>query len=259
MGKLRQGTTNTTPEKLQVLMAGANDGMAIRAAWETVRRDLAHDIAAHRHQGREGTLLTGAARFVGFLEGRLRVPVPRWWAAGMTGARADNLETINFFASRGEEYHLGPRGLSSEFGVVPTVKRSNNGDVTVAWDNRALTLSAKELLETQNAVPLDNLTALIYRDHCLVVRYDHESFPALKLELYCVDVRSTKVVWSIKRSFGKRFGSGPMGRTGIGIHEVGLVCRDDIVFVFGMEIAMSYIESLRLSDGHPVMRFNNTY
>jgi hypothetical protein len=254
--KARQLIVNATPDKLQELIAGADDELAIRAAWESVRRQLARDIATAAHKNTEWTSFKSTDRFVGFVEGRLRVPAPQWWVSELSLARAQELERPRFFWDREVGAQIGPRGISSAFGVVPTIQRSKNDEVNIAWSNRKLQLSSKQI---PNDPILEHLTGLVYRGRCIVVRYDRESFPLLSLEIYCVDPRSSNIVWSTKRSFDARLQSAAMGHSGASIHEVALVGRDDVVFVFGMELSMIYIEALRLSDGHPLMRFNSTY
>jgi hypothetical protein len=144
--KARQLAVNATPEELQKQAADANDGVAIRAAWEEVRRRLSQDIAA-RPKNSEWTSFKGIDRFVGFVEGRLRIPVPQWWALELADARSRELERTYFFVHREVGDPIGPRGLSSAFGIVPTIKRSTSGEVKTSWDNRKLQFSAKQMPE----------------------------------------------------------------------------------------------------------------
>jgi hypothetical protein len=252
--KIRQLIVSATPDKLQELMGGANDGIAIRAAWEKVRRQLAQDIAGHRQKIPEGILFKGTNRFVGFLEGRLRIPVPRWWGRELTEARTSEFDRPRFFWNREVGEKVGPRDISNTFGTVPTIERNKDRGVKIAWDNRTLQFSAKEIPEQD----FDSLTGVVYRNRCLLVQYTRDDFPKLRLEIDCVDVSSSKIAWSIQRTFDDRPGRAS-GHTGASIHEVALVCRDDVVYVFGMELSMVYIEALRFSDGHALMRFNDSY
>jgi hypothetical protein len=252
---VRQLTTNATPHKLQELMAGANDTIAIRAAWENVRRQLAQDLAATGQKTPDPTLLKGAGRFVGFLEGRLRIPVPRWWALELANARAREPETARFFWGREVGDQIGPRDVSNAFGVVPTIERTPNGEVQIAWSDRKLRLPA-------NVIPtevFETLTGLVYRNRCVIAKYQGDEPLWVGLEIFCVDLSSSKVVWSSKQRIAPRPEGHRQGGAGASIHEVALVCRDDVVFVFGMEITLLYLEALKLSDGKVVMRFNYTY
>jgi hypothetical protein len=258
--KVRQVCVRANPEQLQKLTVDANDETAIRAAWEKARRQLAEDIVADGHN-KEGTLLKGADQFVGFLEGRLRVPVPRWWGSELAQARARELEKLEFFNgidTLGDvvrQIQNAPRGISTAFGVVPTVEQNDTGDVKVVWDNRKIQVSAKQI---PNDPKTPDWAGLVYRDRCFIVRYDRQDLPWLNVELCCVDPGSSIVVWSTKRIFDVRRESGG-GCSGSSIHHVALVCRDDVVVLFGMEFSMIYIEAFRLSDGRPLMRFNSTY
>jgi hypothetical protein len=264
--KVRQVAVSASPEQLQKLLGDANDGVAIRAAWEMVRRRLAEDIVADGHN-KDGTLLKGADRFLGFIEGRLRVPVPRWWASHLASTRATKCERPMFFSTidtmEDVWAQIGPRGLSSAFGLVPGVTRITSGDVSLVWDMsliwgmKSLRVSAKQI---PNDPVFEDLTGLIYRDRCLVLGYDRSSFPTLDLALYCVNPRSSDFVWSSKRTLDIRpEGAGGGAQTGSSIHHACLVGRDDVIFVFGMECSLAYIEAFRLSDGRPLMHFNSSY
>jgi hypothetical protein len=259
--KIRHIAVSANPEQLQKLVVDSNDGIAVRAAWERVRRQLAEDIATDGQKNPDGALLKGASQFVSFLEGRLRVPVPHWWASELGLARARELERPSFFCSvdtMGDIWsqidRMG-RGVSSAFGFVPAIERSKSGEVKAAWNNHKLQLSSKQI--SNDPAPGDDLAGLVYRGRCLIVRYDRNEFWWLNLEIYCADPSSSKIVWSTRRTFGDRRAAG--GRSGSSIHHIALLCRDDVVFVFGMEFSMIYIEAFRLSDGRPLMRFNSTY
>ncbi len=258
--KVRRLAVTASPEQLQKLVADGDDGIAIRAAWEKVRRQLAEDIAADNQKNPDGTLLKGADRFVGFLEGRLRVPVPRWWASELSVARARELEHPSFFCSidtTGDVWsQIGPRGIATSFGIAPTLERDKSGDVKVVWDNRKLQLTAMQI--SNDRAPGDDLTGLVYRDRCLITRYDRSDMPRLDSEISCADLKTSKIVWSTKRTFDARR-EGPSARTGSSIHHISLVGRDDVVVLFGMEFSMVYIEAFRLTDGHSLWRFNSTY
>jgi hypothetical protein len=258
--RVRHTAVSASPEQLQKLSADANDGVAIRAAWEIARRRLAEDIAADPHN-KDGILLKGADRFIGFVEGRLRVSVPQWWASQLALARATRLERPELFGSwdwdKDRLTQIGPRELSTAFGVVPSIVRNKSGELHIAWDKRKLRLSAKQI---PNDPTCEDLTGLVYRDRCLVLGYDRDSFSWLNWVIYGVDPISSDVLWSSRRTFDARRTDGdPMGHTGASIHHVSLVGRDDVVFVFGMECKLVYIEAFRLSDGRPLMRFNSTY
>jgi hypothetical protein len=175
----------------------------------------------------------------------------------LASTRAGELEKPSFFWSvdtlEDVGPQIGPRGLSTAFGVVPSIVRTKSEEVSIAWDKRKLRLSAKQI---PNDPVFGDLTGLVYRDRCLVLGYDRESFPWIDLAIYCVNSSSSDVVWSSKRKFDARRSG---GHSGASIHHVSLVGRDDVVFLFGMECSMIYIEAFRLSDGHALMRFNSAY
>src|SRR5579862_3087449 len=63
---------SATEPELRELLGDANAGIALRAAWERVRRS----IAAERQQLGEKVDRLALRRFVGFAEGRLRGALP---------------------------------------------------------------------------------------------------------------------------------------------------------------------------------------
>jgi hypothetical protein len=256
MEKRREIVENADSDKLQALMFGADEGSAVRAAWELVRRRLAKDIAADSHRNPQGTLFKGASGFVGFLEGRLQVPVPGWWASELGRARTVEGDEARYFYDRAVgEFTLDPRAISDRFGIVPAIKRSDAGELTATWSGGNLRLAAKAIPEEKI---FDSLTGVVYRDRCLIVQYSNDDYPPLTLAIYSVDLRSSQITWTKKLVFDAR-PPRAHGHSGASIHDVALVCRDDVVFLFGMELSMIYIESLRLADGRPVMRFSDMY
>jgi hypothetical protein len=256
MEKRREVVTNADSDNLQTLMFGADEGSAVRAAWEQVRRRLAKDIAADSHRDPKGTLFKGVSGFVGFLEGRLRVPVPRWWASELERARTVKAdEAAYFYDQAAGEFIFGPRAMSDRFGIVPAIKRSETGELIATWSGGNLRLAAKDIPEEKF---FDSVTGVVYRDRCLIVQYSNDSFPPLTLAIYCVDLRSSQITWTRKAVFDAR-PPRAHSHSGASIHGVALVSRDDVVFVFGMELSMIYIESVRLTDGRAVMRFSDMY
>ena len=93
-------------QKLDALVAGPDTTIALAAAWERVRRTTPADTTASsrarvtteaaRFQAIPGPDSAVLARFLGFVEGRLRCAIPEYWAASVGSAKYSDSRDIWF-------------------------------------------------------------------------------------------------------------------------------------------------------------------
>lgn len=241
--------TSATEADLQCLKSEANDGLAIRAAWEEVRRRLPKpDEGLFIRDPTMAVPVKGVPRFLGYVEGRLKVPLPQWWAAELENARAYDRDSLVLF--REYPHRPGARSIAPAFGIVPEVARDGTNEIRLSWDKRRLALPVK-------SAPFPSVTrfrGLVVGKQCVIARYNFVS--ASPFELFCVDIESRRQIWSTQVWCGcSRTGgaSGPLS------HDIDLVCREGVLFVFGMEERTAYIEAFAMADGRNLLRFNTTY
>lgn len=130
LGELYQRTCGSaTNEELDRLKTCRHSGIAIRAAWEEVRRTMTAPMPPNEDiKGSEGSVAATTApvslqamqHFLGFVEGRVRVRQPKWWKYAM--AHASYYVPRDRWLSLAEPDHLlkadGSSNPSSAFGPI---------------------------------------------------------------------------------------------------------------------------------------------
>jgi len=254
-------SSGATKEDLQRLQGNPDDSVAVLAAWEEVRRPLPKfDRSISDRSPSMAVAVQGIPRFLGFLEGRLRIPLPEWWAAEMKAARAYDRNWLIFFRNeplKARSDNSRPRGIGPGFGTVPRIIRDYNqapgrligGDIAVSWTAHKIRLAG-------DAIPTlagDSFSGAVLDNRCLVAH-----FPGvwpIGFELYCIEYRAAKLAWSTRVRLGCSLIAGAKG---LGSHNVTLLIRNDVVYLFGMANDLAYIEGVALSDGHSVFAFSTT-
>jgi hypothetical protein len=259
-GKSRKVIADATNSDIQRLKTQSNDGLAVLAAWEEVRRTLPkHDDTITERFVSHAAPVPAMPHFLGFLEGRLRIPLPHQWAAAMRRARAYDRDWLVFLPVPTRAEDSKTPGSGPGFGIVPSIvrdfrKAANGlvigGDVTVCWDKHRIRLAAAKMA----TFPGDSWSGLVMDRMCLVAH-----FPGLiadTCELYCIDYELRKIAWSARVWLGC---GRLLGAQGPGSHSVTFVAVKDAVFLFGMANDVAYIEGFSLSDGRSIIRFSTTH
>jgi hypothetical protein len=230
---------SATVETLGMLQNEANPSIAIRAAWEPVRRSfplLAVNESAIVNHG-------CMQRFCGFVEGRLNCNVPDWWERN-----AEEMSDLLFFPVE----ELGVSILDGEQSVfVP-----NGFDITFSEDS-VLFVNGNNRCRVpctliQNRRLLHSVAAQ-FHNGCLFCAFLKDS--PYQYELHCVDCETETVLWSADVWAGLiRGSSGPESR-----HSMEIVVTESTTLVFGMAPSVAYIEGFDLQSGALVFRFSTKW
>jgi len=237
-------------ERLQSLKINTDNSVAIGAAWEEARRTLPVIDPNQEFDLRKAVPVPGAARFLGFVEGRLKIPTPHWWAAELNKAHAYHRDHFLFFLN--DAVKINGRGLPDEFGVVPSIKRDAKDGVLVEWDKHRLDFSADVIPHRR----VDGFSAVVADGRCFIACYT--PLWAGSYCLYCVEPTSQKIVWSTLVCSGAKIARSFSGG-GSFDHNVALVAHQGAVFVFGMDANGAYIEGFKISDGTNLLRFATSH
>jgi len=278
---------HSSQTQLQEYKANPDDTIAVHAAWEEVKRSARVPLIKQIYEKPEDMDLqplvkiqrAPAQRFLGFVEGRLGVPLPKWWEGRFLRAylSANSPDGISFdhddmdesSADKGNpyraEYHDEEktnrqgstytsrtwfRYLLDIDQVVPPFK----GGVKVTWDEFSYTVPEeiqKKALD-RHAYPSVGFSGWLNNDYFVFAF--HGDY-ATGYRLYCVDRKSMSVVWSSEvRSYFHGGISGP----GF-FHYVEMRVKDNVLYVFGTDFVVAYIEAFSLKDGTPVMQFSTNY
>jgi hypothetical protein len=212
---------------LPKLTSHSNDGVALQAAWEEVAITVPE---------KEGTGVYRPDRhkldwFLGFLEGRLRVQAPRWWADCLLDARANHRTNI---------YPGSPNARPYD---SPTMEREEHkilfhiGKETVSLDRESF----------PRAHSIDEVVALADQKRCYVAVHDNVGSP---FPVACFDRATGKKNWEAK-AWGTWWGDS----TGQHHMWVSMVQDEKRLIVFGRAETGLHIDGFNIEDGSNTFRF----
>lgn len=218
--------------------------VAIRAAWEEAKRallnsELGSDINGPRHAMVE--------RFLGFVEGRLEVAVPKSWERSMRAAHV------------GAHRHIGFRESSTE----PTFSRELS--IWLWPDLRVKLGDPCELMVGSNEVSLNRATfgqlkergEMVWRAFVVDARYYIVVFDAMGnlADVLRINCSTGEVVWRANSSGTGWVVWGGRGRPG---YNVEIVEHCATVYLFGSGAGGGIIEGYNVKSGAAVLRFATT-
>jgi hypothetical protein len=231
---------NADKQALAALKGHTDPGVAIRTAWEEMYQRNPPENAA------EVTREFGALaleRFVGFVEGRLRIQVPdAWWQTIAAAERRPGQRGIFYRIDTDCRYTLAGRTL-----ITPGMTLD---DVAISDGNSRVVIPPAVM---QSHPQTSWHAACVQIESSEWFLAFPQSFDS-RYTLYCIGredqaVRWSQPVWASEHEWS------PPGGTGYSYHCVSIVCRDDAVTVFGNSGVGAYIEVFRRVDGTPLMRF----
>lgn len=230
-----------------------NPGVAFAAAWEPVRRVLENPGKDEDRSGSYGSM----CRFVGFVEGRLKVHVPELWLKTLFHARItrqmreDIGPTVNFELPR-NQVESGRHTTSSDVltpDSAPVVDRRDGAFLRAG--NRETRLPA-EFMDAYRRSIARIPEPVFGQDSCILALYENRAYP---YTLYCLGRHDGTIQWK-NRVWAA---GGLMHYEGIGHHRMWLAKTESMVIVFGVSDDAAYIEGFQLSDGVNCFRFSTWY
>ncbi|MBX7166106.1 MAG: hypothetical protein K1X74_07130 [Pirellulales bacterium] len=249
---------NASQSSLAALKRHRNPSIAVRAAWEEVRR------AMDDGENNVGKKIDAPSlqRFLGFVEGRLRAHIPDSWQAAFFFSRYVSRETFYVdysFDGADSEQVLGERSAWRVAGVQvnsrhPIRQDGNSSDVLVSvfgvWyaiPTSALLSSVDRLGELVNlvAVPISKHKVVVAVYSCLSSTY----------RLYGVDSNKHEIAWSRDVWCADPHGGG----SGIVFHELAPILEGKSLYLFGVCTDAIYAEAFSVDDGAVLLRFGTAY
>lgn len=229
-------------ELLERMRADDDNGIAFTAAWEAIRRRV--------QEGEPTPRWVDAAalnRFVGFVEGRLRVPLPREWTEGVLSAWVTSQKMI-CFQSIEEKFDVETEAGWRVSGVDEANDFEDQLRITVGGHD--LTVPAS--LRSDSFFSWQRFASVAHDSRrCYVAHFGPGPF---SYTLYCLDLESGDRKWVTTVQVTLRhYGGGVPG-----VHRVWIVPRKKTVVVFGL-CCGAYIEVFRKSDGRNLYRFCTDY
>lgn len=229
------------PHNLPALKQHKHHTIAFAAAWNDVRANFpkATDVDAIDQMGARIDR-KALDRFVGFIEGRLHVNVPKVWNKSLLTTRVQSeghLFNLEFAKSWPDQ--TTDAGQSAPLSVFAN-KEDNRLRVSTGGGSCLL----PEEIDNQE----HSVCALIHKKNCFVAFYEEVGFG---YPVYCVDVETEKVKWK-SNVLGGWYG----GASGAGhMHRVAMRVENDQLIIFGACLTSSYVEAFSSISGKPVCRF----
>jgi hypothetical protein len=260
-------------DRLKELKSNRADSIALYAAWEELARDF------RRYKTSDTKLKPGKERFLGFLEGRLGVSLPRWWEETIDkssatfqdgrpsfhvpgcnappwesayrptgiGVRKWGLKVTKSADGLGGTARGKPELIESELRAAREATFTlEEGGVRVRVGHESAILPAKVLEESR----MDLADVLLEKGVCFLAL--HTDYP-LGFTLICCQA-GRGVLWE---SDGWGPACGPI--YGVIYNRLGVVAKEDRVVVFGAEPLAVYIEAFDRKTGKNLFRFCSEY
>jgi hypothetical protein len=230
----------------------ANDGIALRAAWEVVLRRLP------KPEEEESWVLPddrSLSRFMGFVEGRLHVNPPDWWQRAV-------LRTEGFFGAR----ILLPNEVADlkygetwcgYFCPLNSAIFERGGNLWIRVNKNAVMVPPeleKELRTATNKASSSHICCSIDSNRWYLLGHSNRTTPYWLRCFTCAGGVS-KLAWKAKGWGSKGWG----GWTGFGWNFVTISANEQRVIVFGAGDDAAYIEAFNAQSGEVLFRFSTAF
>jgi hypothetical protein len=223
------------------LQTHKSDTIAIQAAWEEVELTVSE-------KGQERVVRPDRdklAWFLGFLEGRARLQIPKWWSEAILDARANR---------PGNVIAGGLNNWNDDSAKVPPTQGSvviKEGKPVLRAGTTSVPLPQEIQPIFQRLKPGYKVSVLITPQRCFIAAHDQIGYP---YKLVCVDRSSSKLLWTTQ-VWASFWGQAE------GAHRqwVEVIEQDNRVVVFGIASMGFHVEAFRVEDGANVFRFSNSY
>lgn len=233
----------TTSDCLAELKQHREASVAIRAAWEAAKRALVNSKDADTDAPRRAAV----ERFLGFLEGRLHLALPRSWEQSMRAAHLGGYRHIGF---RGTSV---PPTFSRELSIWLSpglrVKRGDPCKLIVGSKVVSLNRSTFDKLMDRGEIVLK---AFVVGEKCYLVAFGGMGQLS---DVLRINGSTGEVIWS-----ANAWGTGWVVWTGRGepTYNVELLEDSGTVYLLGSGSAGGVIEGYDVTSGAVVLRFATT-
>lgn len=242
--------------RLKDLKTHKHDGIALRAAWEVLRRTIKEspdkdddaDTVVRLDQ-------RSVQRFIGFVEGRLKISLPRQFEKTLQHAQATEADNILFFPLLGFPIkhwpnHKTPSGLVTNKDIW-AVNRKDEAQLLVSSYKKTCKVPMRYRNEAAKKGIDYGLTSIIEDNQCIVGFMGDSCF---SYRLLCLNLKSSELLWSTEV-----WASGLGGFSGQDRHLAVMKVHENKLYVFGACTRNMYIEAFDMKDGSNLFRFGTGY
>jgi len=227
-------------QQLDILATDRDCATALASGWERVRRTLPR----LRRQELVSPDAQAISRFLGLVEGRMQVPLPRIWEATVKSVKGYEQGVIWFPFPRTEGVSATGHRLAESEVSAPT-RRGEQW--IVRKGNETISLPAED-----HFGPVDKSTVEVSGRVAFVALYGSAPDP---YQLFSVDRSNGKVNWTSEVWAAGGF----VNYHGLGWHVVGMRLVAEKLAVFGVSEGTAYIEVFDCESGENQYRFGTAY
>jgi hypothetical protein len=229
---------------LSRLQAHSSDTIAIQAAWMQVELT----VPAEKPVGAVRPDREKLAWFLGFLEGRARINLPKWWATAILDARANRRG--NIYAG-GINVLTRPGDPSEEKQPAKATIERRQGGLIIQLGQASAKLPDDFVDKVRKQEHHNNVRALFTPTHLYVAIHESVGYT---YRLACVERSTLKLNW-----VSDVWGSWWASASGQHRQSVEIVEHGHRVVVFGVSSPGFHVEAFRKDDGTNIFRFSNSY
>ena len=237
-GRIAKLLPTSTGLELDFLVSASDCTTAFAAGWERVRQTMPES----QEEGTARPDPLAITRFLGLIEGRLRVPVPKEWEAFLMSARGRDRNHIYFLPGEREQIERqAPNWTLEREGANWLVKQD------------------KQVIKIPAARKSDGLSdAAVERvGNCAYVAL----YGPFKYKLFAIDQNDGRIMWS-----STVWGASKVWPPGVfvmysggGCYHVNICSSGETLVVFGLSDLAMYIEVFDRATGLNRCRFSTEY
>lgn len=224
-------------EQLPLLKTSESHSVAIQAAWQQVR------VGATQKSGRFSASDGALSRFLGFIEGRLRINVPLAWNSTLLSASGSNVRRFGALQNSIKYTPTGWRGVRAPVGTRISIV----DDKVIASLSDHIVRIPDEITSTR--FPFISIGVL--GSHALIAIHEENGYPH---DVLFVDRKTGKTKWK-SRSCGCKWGAS----MGLHVTRVVVSVEKDRAYVFGASTNGFYLHGFSTDNGDTTVRFSSRY
>jgi hypothetical protein len=241
------------PAGVRQLQRHTHESIALQAAWEQVRIEDAKKAKDERPDPQS------LAWFLGFLEGRIRVQAPAWWAEALLGSRTGqwtydterdrSVRDILPGEPKAKPYHLA--GLDAVICPRDTSLKLAGDKAILSIGRESVPVPLTLLRRASRGEYECGVSALITPSRCYLAVHGDLGF---RYQLRCIDRKKGDILWtSDVMAFQWGHGSG-LSDMWVTVTEQG-----GRIVIFGFTNGGLQVEAFRAEHGKHLFRFASTY
>lgn len=223
-------------DELGTLLRHQHASISLQAAWERAIGTLTDKEVEDGQRPHDQAL----NQFIGFVEGRTRMELPKWWSDFVLRGPVNAKQT--WYDNAGQKFVSAPKG---------TTVSVDNGHYTLQIANDTVVMPDAILSKTDSGDLRCRMSGVFTPKHCFVAIHDDVGFPH---NVACLDRATGKLIW-LQKACGCWIGGAS------GVHEswVTVTVQDDLVVIFGASWTGFYLHAFEATTGTSQFKMSTVF